>query len=149
MDNAPATPEGGRHLPCKRAVDASVLPAQFHLVRYFALTSLLGVLLVLALLIYAYRHFATEALEEHETRDNVAITHIFASTLWPLHSAHVKNAAALSPQMVKTCLNCYKPPIAPCRMPKSRGATTKEACRQNTAWQQAGMAALPTAWNWN
>jgi diguanylate cyclase (GGDEF)-like protein len=71
------------------------------LVRYFALTSLVGVLLVLALLIYSYRHFATKALEAHETRDNVAITHIFASTLWPLHSAHVKHAAALSPQQLR------------------------------------------------
>jgi diguanylate cyclase (GGDEF)-like protein len=101
MEKAAEKPVGRRRLPGWRREDAHSLPAQFHLVRYFALTSLLGVLLVLALLIYSYRHFATEALEEHETRDNVAITHIFASTLWPLHSAHVKNAAALSPQQLR------------------------------------------------
>jgi diguanylate cyclase (GGDEF)-like protein len=73
-------------------------PKKFRLVRYFALTSLLGVLLVLAPLLYFYRSFATEALEAHETRDNVAITHIFASTLWPRHADYVKGASRLSRQ---------------------------------------------------
>ena len=72
-------------------------PAErFRLVRYFSLTSLLGVLIVLAILIYFYRFFAFEALEQHETQDNVAITHIFASTIWPNHSAYVKSSSALS-----------------------------------------------------
>jgi diguanylate cyclase (GGDEF)-like protein len=73
-------------------------PKEFRLVRYFALTSLLGVLLVLAPLLYFYRSFATEALEAHETHDNVAITHIFASTLWPVHAEYVKGASRLSRQ---------------------------------------------------
>jgi diguanylate cyclase (GGDEF)-like protein len=72
-------------------------PAErFRLVRYFSLTSLVGLLIVLAILIYFYRFFAFQALEQHETQDNVAITHIFASTIWPKHSDYVKSSAALS-----------------------------------------------------
>ncbi len=70
--------------------------ARFRLVRYFSLTSLVGVLIVLAILVYFYRYFAFEALEQHETQANVAITHIFASTIWPNHSAYVKSSAPLS-----------------------------------------------------
>ena len=75
---------------------------KFRLVRYFALTSLLGVLLVLAPLLYFYRDFATEALEQHETADNVAITRIFASTLWPQHAAYVTTAGKLSKEELRT-----------------------------------------------
>ncbi len=74
---------------------------QFRLVRYFALTSLLGVLLVLAPLLYFYRSFATQALEAHETRDNVAIARIFSSTLWHAHAEYVKNASTLSLQQLQ------------------------------------------------
>jgi diguanylate cyclase (GGDEF)-like protein len=69
---------------------------RFRLLRYFSLTSLVGVLIVLAILVYFYRFFAFEALEQHETQDNVAITRIFASTIWPKHSAYVKSSVALS-----------------------------------------------------
>lgn len=79
-----------------------VQPERFHLVRYFALTSLFGVLLVLAPLLYFYRDFATDALEAHETRDNVAITHVFASTLWPRHSDYLKGAFKLSREQLQT-----------------------------------------------
>jgi len=70
--------------------------ARFRLLRYFSLTSLVGVLIVLAILVYFYRFFAFEALEQHETQDNVAITRIFASTIWPKHSAYVKSSVTLS-----------------------------------------------------
>ena len=81
--------------------EAKVEPKKFRLVRYFALTSLLGVLLVLAPLLYFYRAFATEALEQHETHDNVAITRIFASTLWPRHAAYVTSAGKLSKEQLR------------------------------------------------
>jgi diguanylate cyclase (GGDEF)-like protein len=77
-------------------------PRKFRLVRYFALTSLFGVLLVLAPLLYFYRDFATDALEQHETHDNVAITHIFASTLWPRHANYVKGAFRLSREQLRS-----------------------------------------------
>lgn len=89
----------------QRARAARVAPGaahKFRLLRYFALTSLVGVLLVLACLIYFYRAFAIEALEEHETRDNVAVTRIFASTLWLSHADYVKGAAQLSVQQLRS-----------------------------------------------
>jgi len=72
------------------------------MVRYFALTSLLGVLLVLAPLLYFYRDFATTALEQHETRNNVVIARVFASTIWPRHAAYVKSASGLSPSELRS-----------------------------------------------
>ena len=69
---------------------------RFQLVRYFSLTSLFGVLIVLAILVYFYRIFAFEALEQHETQDNVAVTQIFASTIWPNHSDYVRRSTALT-----------------------------------------------------
>ncbi len=87
-------------------MDKATLPPEpakkFRLVRYFALTSSVGVLLVLAPLIYFYREFATEALEAHETHDNVAIARIFASTLWPKYSTYVKSAHALNTESLRT-----------------------------------------------
>jgi diguanylate cyclase (GGDEF)-like protein len=81
---------------------AQQAPKKFRLVRYFALTSLLGVLVVLAPLVYFYRHFALEALEQHETHDNLVITQIFASTLWPRHAAYVQDASRLTRQQLQT-----------------------------------------------
>jgi len=76
--------------------DAALKPkSPFRLIRYFSITSLLGVLIVLAVLLFFYRHFAFSALEQHETRDNVTITQIFAITLWPNHASYVKNASAI------------------------------------------------------
>ena len=74
---------------------------KFHLLRYFALTSLVGVLLVLAVLLYFYRSFATEALEQHETHDNMVITQIFASTLWPKYADSVRNAHLFTPAQLQ------------------------------------------------
>lgn len=71
-------------------------PAPFRLVRHFGLTSLVGVLMVLAILVYFYRLFALDALEQHETRDNVSITRIFASTIWPRYSRFLAHASHLS-----------------------------------------------------
>lgn len=76
--------------------DTALSPkSTFRLIRYFSITSLLGVLVVLALLLFFYRHFAFRALEQHETRDNIAITQIFAITLWPHHASYVKSASAI------------------------------------------------------
>jgi diguanylate cyclase (GGDEF)-like protein len=71
------------------------------LVRYFALTSLIGMLGVLGPLVYFYRQFAIEALEQHETHDNLVITQIFASTLWPKHAPYVQSAYQLSPEQLR------------------------------------------------
>jgi diguanylate cyclase (GGDEF)-like protein len=75
---------------------ASAKPkSSFRLTRYFSIASFLGVVVVLAILLFFYQYFAFGALQKHETRDNVAITQIFASTLWPNHALYVKNASAI------------------------------------------------------
>jgi diguanylate cyclase (GGDEF)-like protein len=71
-------------------------PTSFRLTRHFSIASLIGVLIVLAVLVFFYRSFAFAALEQHETRDNINITQIFASTLWPSHAAYVKSASAIA-----------------------------------------------------
>ena len=81
-------------------VDAAPKPklepkSTFRLIRYFSITSLVGVLIVLAVLLFFYRYFAFRALENHETRGNIAITQVFASTLWPKYASFVKSASAI------------------------------------------------------
>ena len=68
----------------------------FRLTRHFSVASLLGVLAILAVLLYFYRYFALNALTDHETRGNVALTQVFANTNWPNHAAYVKGAAAIA-----------------------------------------------------
>ncbi len=72
------------------------LQPSFRLIRYFSLTSLIGVLIVLGVLVYIYRHFAFVAMEEHETRNNEALTRVFANTIWSDHAIFVQNASSLS-----------------------------------------------------
>jgi diguanylate cyclase (GGDEF)-like protein len=100
MNHAAPTIADEGHPPATDAAQAE--RSKFRLLRYFALTSLLGVLLVLAPLLYFYRHFATEALERHQTQGNVAITRIFASTLWPQHADYLMHAGAKSPQELRS-----------------------------------------------
>ncbi len=85
--------------------DQNVTPkpaSRFQLTRYFSIAGLIGVLVVLAVLVYFYRQFALAALEEHETRDNLNITQLFASTLWPSHAQYVKNASTLPVAELRT-----------------------------------------------
>ena len=99
-DSSPAAVVGSHRALAQEQTAAGSAP-QFGLVRYFALTSLLGVLLVLAPLLYFYRSFATDALEAHQTRDNVAIARIFSSTLWHSHADYVNSASKLSLQQLQ------------------------------------------------
>jgi diguanylate cyclase (GGDEF)-like protein len=64
----------------------------FKLRRYFSITSLIGVLVVIICLLLFYRHFALRALIDNETRSNVAITHVLANALWSKHAAFVATA---------------------------------------------------------
>ena len=68
------------------------MTSRFNLTRYFSVASLVGVLAVLAVLFFFYRCIARHALMEHETRDNVALTRVFANTTWPGYSAFVSRA---------------------------------------------------------
>ncbi len=87
-------------LPARSDRSASVEPGlklrpSFRLIRYFSLTSLVGVLIVLAVLVFIYRHFAFVAMEAHETRNNEALTQVFANTLWREHASFVQNASSI------------------------------------------------------
>jgi len=73
---------------------AVAAPARrFRLVRYFAMASLIALLLLLAPLVYIYRYFATQALQDHATQVQSAITQSFADRLWPRYAALVQDAA--------------------------------------------------------
>lgn len=61
----------------------------FNLKRYFSISSLIGIIIVVAVLSYFYRHVATNTLIEHETRANVALTTSFANSIWPTYKDFV------------------------------------------------------------
>ena len=67
----------------------------FRLTRHFSIASFLGIFFVLVVLLLFYRHFALNALTDHETRDNVALAQVFANTIWPNHAAYVRSASAI------------------------------------------------------
>ena len=69
----------------------------FRLTRFFSIASFLGILVVLVVLLLFYRHFALNALTEHETRGNAALARVFANTIWPKHAAYVQGASAIPP----------------------------------------------------
>jgi len=69
---------------------------RFRLTRHFSVASLLGILVVLVVLLLFYRYLAFSALTDHETRGNVALTRVFANTLWPNHAAYVERASTLA-----------------------------------------------------
>ena len=68
------------------------MTAAFNLIRYFSIASLVGVLAVLAGLFFFSRYVTFQALMEHETRNNVAVTQVFANTIWRGYSAFVSGA---------------------------------------------------------
>ncbi len=88
-------------LPARSDRPASIDPVlrlqpSFRLIRYFSVTSLVGVLIVLAVLVLVHRHFAFLTMEEHETRNNEALTQVFANTIWRHHATFVQSASTLS-----------------------------------------------------
>ncbi|MGZ8229871.1 MAG: putative bifunctional diguanylate cyclase/phosphodiesterase [Burkholderiales bacterium] len=69
--------------------------ARFRLLRYFSLTSLVGVIGVVAALLMFYRHIAYDALMAHQTQANVTVARIFANTIWPKYSDFLNNSDAV------------------------------------------------------
>ena len=59
---------------------------KFRLLRYFAITSLLGVLVIIGPLVYFYRAYSIESLKKHVTENNVNITNILTNTIWLKYS---------------------------------------------------------------
>ncbi len=54
----------------------------FKLTRFYSLTSLVGIVLVMACLTWAYRQLTERHLIEHESRANADLTRAFANTVW-------------------------------------------------------------------
>jgi len=63
----------------------------FNLSRYFSISSFIGIVIVVAVLSFFYRHVATNTLVEHETRANIALTTAFANSIWPTYKDFVKS----------------------------------------------------------
>jgi len=68
----------------------------FSVRRYLSLASLAAVVVVTAGLLLFNRHLAVNALIEHESRNNVALTRAFANAHWPQYSQFVASAHQLS-----------------------------------------------------
>jgi diguanylate cyclase (GGDEF)-like protein len=74
---------------------ASKLKPPFSLTRHFSVTSLIGILVVLGVLLLFYRYTALNAIKSHESRNNVALTQLFGNTIWPSYSGFIVKAASL------------------------------------------------------
>jgi diguanylate cyclase (GGDEF)-like protein len=75
---------------------ASKLTPAFSLTRYFSITSLIGMLVVLGVLLLFYRYTALNAIKTQEARNNVALTQVFANTIWPAYGSFIGNHSRLS-----------------------------------------------------
>ena len=64
----------------------------FRLSRYFSIASAIGIIVVVTALSLFYRHLATNALMTHETRASIALTKVFANSIWPGYAPFVKTA---------------------------------------------------------
>ncbi len=64
----------------------------FRLRRFFSIASLIGVVAVVAGLLFFNRHLALRALMHHESRNNIALTKVLSNALWPGYSAFVAQA---------------------------------------------------------
>lgn len=68
----------------------------FRLGRYFSISSLVGVVVVIAVLSLFYRNTAVNMLIEHETRANTELSRIFANIVWSKYSDFIQKSSALS-----------------------------------------------------
>lgn len=73
----------------------------FKLRHYFSVTSLVGIVIVVAILLSFYRFLAFDTLLDHEARNNEALTQVFANTLWPKYSAFVQTAHNFPPPALR------------------------------------------------
>jgi diguanylate cyclase (GGDEF)-like protein len=74
----------------------------FRLSRYFSITSLIGLTVVLGVLLLFYRHSALTAIMHHEARANEALTQVFANTIWPTYDTFISNASRLPKDALAT-----------------------------------------------
>lgn len=65
----------------------------FRLMRFFSLSSLVGLAVVTACLIWTYRELTVRHLIDHESRANVALTRAFSNTVWARYRSFVLGSA--------------------------------------------------------
>ena len=82
------------------------VPDRFRLKRYFSIASLIGVLVAVTALSLLYRVTARQALVEHETQSNVALTRALSNTLLPRYMAWIAGAGALSREAWRRIRSC-------------------------------------------
>jgi len=70
----------------------------FRLSRYFSISSLVGVVVVIAVLSLFYRYTAVNTLIEHETRSNTSLAKVFANVIWSKYSSFIEESSHLSRQ---------------------------------------------------
>lgn len=75
--------------------DSSKSRPRFRLVRHFSVTSLVGVLAILGVLLGFYRHLAFQSLKDYESRHNESVARVFANTIWRDYAAYVQGASSL------------------------------------------------------
>lgn len=68
----------------------------FRLARYFALSSLAIILVLLPVLLGIYRHLAFQALRDQQARKNVALAQLFANTTWTRYNTFIRGASSLT-----------------------------------------------------
>jgi len=68
----------------------------FKLRRYFSISSLVGVVVVIAVLSMLYRYTALNMLFQHETRTNTELTKILAKLVWSKYSGFIQESSSLS-----------------------------------------------------
>ena len=64
--------------------------------RYFSVTSLIGVVVVTACLIWTYRELTVRHLIEHESRSNVDLTRALSNDIWSTYQTFVTESRGRS-----------------------------------------------------
>ncbi|WP_455202103.1 putative bifunctional diguanylate cyclase/phosphodiesterase [Kaarinaea lacus] len=72
----------------------------FQLGRYFSISSLVGVVVVIVVLSFFYRYTVVNILIEQETKANTALTKVFANMIWSKYSGFIQKSSTLSKQQL-------------------------------------------------
>jgi len=78
----------------KAELPAANQPATFRLIRFFSIASLIGIVIVTASLIWAYRDLTVHNLIEHEGRANADLTRAFSNSVWRKYRSFVTDSSA-------------------------------------------------------
>ena len=70
----------------------------FRLGRYFSISSLVGVVIVIAVLSFFYRYTVVNMLIENETKANTALTTVVANMVWSKYSRFIQESSTFSNQ---------------------------------------------------